>query len=238
MRVRYLIKYNKGDKIKFVSHLDIMRNIQRTFKRSGLPVEYSNGFNPHMKMSIAQPLAVGVYSDGEYMDVEFQREVSEKEIKDKFNEAAPEDIKIIDVLKIDKKYYEDGKKVEQSMAAVMEAKYLIQIKYKDIISLEEELKALLEKQQWMTLKKSKSGDKIIDIKPLVKKLFYKIEDNYLMIDTFLCCGSRQNLSPELLCNFIKENTSKVDNEAFSDIKREEMYGIKDNNMISLSKYFK
>ena len=69
MKVRYVIKFTKGENIKFIGHLDLMRTIQRIIKRSGLPVEYSKGFNPHMALSIAQPLSVGVYSDGEYLDL-------------------------------------------------------------------------------------------------------------------------------------------------------------------------
>lgn len=69
MKVRYLIKFTKEADIKFVAHLDLMRTIQRIIRRSGLPIEYSKGFNPHMTLSIAQPLSVGVYSEGEYMDI-------------------------------------------------------------------------------------------------------------------------------------------------------------------------
>ena len=69
IRDRYVIKFTKGADIKFIGHLDLMRTIQRIIKRSGLPVEYSKGFNPNMALSIAQPLSVGVYSDGEYLDL-------------------------------------------------------------------------------------------------------------------------------------------------------------------------
>ncbi|MGL5085822.1 MAG: TIGR03936 family radical SAM-associated protein, partial [Clostridium sp.] len=67
--MRYVIKYTKGAGIKFISHLDLMRTIQRIIRRTDIPMKYSKGFNPHMALSIAQPLSVGVYSDGEYMDI-------------------------------------------------------------------------------------------------------------------------------------------------------------------------
>lgn len=236
--MRYLIKYSKGYDIKFVSHLDIMRNIQRAFNRSGLPVEHSKGFNPHMIMSIAQPLSVGIYSDGEYMDVEFFEEVSEEEIKSKFNEASPVDLKIIDVLKIEKKYYDDGKKVEQSMAAIDAARYTINIRYKNVENLDEDMKKLLSKTEWITLKKSKKTEKMVNIKSMIRKLNYKIDGSTLQIDTLLSCGSRENLSPELLCNYIKDNTSYADVDLFCEVRREEMYGLKQNNLVSLFKFFK
>ena len=84
--MRYVIKFTKGDNIKFIGHLDLMRTIQRIIKRSGLPVEYSKGFNPHMSLSIAQPLSVGVYSDGEYLDLVLTEELSCEDVINKLND--------------------------------------------------------------------------------------------------------------------------------------------------------
>ena len=64
LKMRYLIKFTKEDSIKYVSHLELMRTIQRIIRRAELPVQYSQGFNPHIILSIAQPLSVGVYSKG------------------------------------------------------------------------------------------------------------------------------------------------------------------------------
>ncbi len=72
MKVR--IKYSKTGPVKFISHLDVMRYFQKVIRRSGLPVTYSQGFSPHQLMSFALPLGVGVTSDGEYMEVEFDED--------------------------------------------------------------------------------------------------------------------------------------------------------------------
>ena len=87
--MRYLIKFTKEPNIKFISHLDVLRTIQRNIRRADLPIEYSQGFNPHMATSIAQPLSVGVYSSGEYMDMVLTREMNEEEIIKRLNETAP-----------------------------------------------------------------------------------------------------------------------------------------------------
>ena len=73
--MRYLIKFTKEENIKFISHLDVLKTIQKNIRRAELPIEYSKGFNPHMSTSIAQPLSVGVYSCGEYMDMVLEREM-------------------------------------------------------------------------------------------------------------------------------------------------------------------
>ena len=86
--MRYVIKFTKGENIKFIGHLDLMRTIQRIIKRSGLPVEYSKGFNPHMSLSIAQPLSVGVYSDGEYLDLVLTESLGVGEVIEKLNASS------------------------------------------------------------------------------------------------------------------------------------------------------
>lgn len=76
----YYIKHTKADAIKFVGHLDLQKAIQRNITRANIGVAYSQGFNPHMLMSSAQPLSVGVSSDAEYLMVELETEKSEGEI--------------------------------------------------------------------------------------------------------------------------------------------------------------
>src|SRR5659263_497609 len=69
---RYIVKFSKFGYIKYISHLDLMRLFKRSFKRMGVKLEYSQGFNPHPKMGLAQPLfliAAGI-EDINYMYVD------------------------------------------------------------------------------------------------------------------------------------------------------------------------
>ncbi|MBR5733490.1 MAG: TIGR03936 family radical SAM-associated protein [Lachnospiraceae bacterium] len=70
----FRIRFAKYGVVKFIGHLDVMRYFQKVIRRSELPVSYSKGFNPHQIMSFAQPLGVGITSDGEYMEVDFDDE--------------------------------------------------------------------------------------------------------------------------------------------------------------------
>ena len=237
LKVRYLIKFTKGSEVKFVSHLDIMRTIQRTFKRAALPVDYSKGFNPHMKLSIAQPLSVGMYSLGDYLDIEFKEAVDINEIERKFNENSTKNIKLLKVVEINEPYDKDGRKIPQAMAAIDGASYKINIKYLNTDTLNSELNNMLEIKAWNILKKTKSGEKEVDIKPMVKNLKLSVEGDYLKLEAELSCGSRENLSAELLAQYIKQNTKAVDEEAFTEIVRTEMYGIKNKKLVSLWQYF-
>lgn len=233
--MRYLIKFSKEDSIKFVAHLDLMRTIQRMMKRSGLPVQYSKGFNPHINMSLAQPLAVGVYSSGDYLDAAFDEELDESTIVEKLNSSAPMGIKVFEAVKIKE---EQNKKVFKSMAAIDAAKYTIKIKYNNTEFLNQDMENLLSTHEWETIKKSKSGESKVNIRSMIKELKYEIVDNVLMIHTIVSCGSKENLSAELLAKFIQENTREAKSDAFVDIKREEMYALMKRKLVPLYKYAK
>lgn len=229
--MRYLIKYTKESEIKFISHLDVLRTIQRIIRRARLPIEYSKGFNPHMNISIAQPLSVGMYSSGEYMDVVLTEKLNEKYIKEELNQNSPAGIHILDVTMVPVK--ENEKKFPQSMALIDAAKYEIHIKYSDTNALEKELISLLQNNEWKIVKKSKSGEKLVNIKPMIKEFKFEVLKGLLKVSTVVACGSRENLSAELLSDFIKMNTSAVLKDSFTEIERKEMYAYKDKKLVSL-----
>lgn len=233
MTVRYLIKFTKEADIKFVAHLDLMRTIQRIVRRAGLPASYSKGFNPHMSLSLAQPLAVGVYSSGDYMDLELEEERDTEEIIEKLNESSPIGIKFLKAVKV---ISEDDRKLPQSMALLDAARYTIKIKSLQVEKATEEFKELIKMPEWVTSKKSKKGIKEVDIKPMIKELKYWNKDNELIINALISCGSRENLSAELLSSYISDNLKSSDKEAFIEISREEMYTLKNNKLVSLLNY--
>jgi radical SAM-linked protein len=70
---RLRLKFGRGEDLKFLSHLDLMRLWERALRRAGLPLAYSEGFTPHPQIALAAPLLVGVTSDAELMDVSLSR---------------------------------------------------------------------------------------------------------------------------------------------------------------------
>jgi len=234
LRVRYLIKYSKESEIKFVAHLDLMRTIQKVIKRAELPIEYSKGFNPHMAVSIAQPLSVGGHSNGEYMDVVLSLDLDEKDIMNKMNENTPRGIEILDVVKV---IPGEGKKPAQAMAVIDAARYTIKLKCIDCEETLKILKTLCDDSEWNIIKKSKSGEKMVNIKPLVYEFEYEVNNSMLCIKTLIACGSRSNLSAQLLANYMMENIEFINKDTFVDITREEMYAYKDEKLVTLSEFF-
>ena len=70
MTAKFRLQVTKGEEIRHISHLDYSKAVERALRRAKLPVAYSEGFNPHMKMAFASALSVGVASEAEYFDVE------------------------------------------------------------------------------------------------------------------------------------------------------------------------
>ncbi|MCM1990726.1 TIGR03936 family radical SAM-associated protein [Oceanirhabdus seepicola] len=230
--MRYLIKYTKEDKLKFLAHLDLMKTIQRLIRRSEIYVAFSQGYNPHIIMSIAQPLSVGMSSKGEYLDLVLEEEMDEKDLVERLNEVTVGGIKFLNACKVITE-----KKAPQAMALIDAARYGIKLKCTDSKKAEESLKELMKKESFVTLKKSKKGLKEADIKPLIKDLkFWPMEDS-LILNALVNCGSRSNLSANLLGEYISKNIEGVDAEAFVYVERNEMYADKDGTLVELERYF-
>jgi len=93
-KYKYLFNFCKKDLLVFISHLDLMRLFVRTFQRSGLPVLYSQGFNPHMKISLPFPLSIGITGEMEWGEVYLTQKINELEMIEKINDVLPADIQI------------------------------------------------------------------------------------------------------------------------------------------------
>lgn len=233
MKVRYVIKFTKGEGIRFVSHLDLMRTIQRVIRRSGIDIEYSKGFNPHMALSLAQPLSVGVYSDGDYLDLVLNNEMNPNELIEALNKFTTPTIKFLWAKGFEQVH--NVKRMPQTMALIDAARYIIKIDLDSEENVEKEVEELLAKPEWNTIKKTKKGEKEADIKPLVNEFKFWVKDGALVINALIATGSRENLSADLLSRYVKENVTNTNKDSFVDIKREEMYVLKGNDLVPIYK---
>lgn len=93
MKVR--VKFSKHGAMKFVGHLDIMRYFQKAIRRAAIPIRFTEGFSPHMVMSFASPLGLGLTSDGEYMDIEVKEAIPSKEAVKRLNEVMVEGMQVL-----------------------------------------------------------------------------------------------------------------------------------------------
>ena len=102
--MRMLAVFEKGERIRHIGHLDIQRSVQRGLRRSGLPVAYSNGFNPHILITFASALSTGACGTHEIMDVTMAEEVSEREFLDRMNKAMPPEMQLSQARAVDQKH--------------------------------------------------------------------------------------------------------------------------------------
>ncbi|MDR1631003.1 MAG: TIGR03936 family radical SAM-associated protein [Oscillospiraceae bacterium] len=90
------IRFDKTGRAKYVSHLDLNRCMLRAFRRSGVPIWYTEGFNPHPYMTFALPLPLGVESEQDVMDVRIDGEMENDEIVSRLNAVLPEGLRVTD----------------------------------------------------------------------------------------------------------------------------------------------
>lgn len=89
------LRFQKTGKAVYISHLDLMRVVQRIFLRAGTPIKYSEGFNPHALISICLPLSVGMASECELMDFRVTREVDLAALPETLNAVSPEGVRFL-----------------------------------------------------------------------------------------------------------------------------------------------
>lgn len=226
------VKFSKNSLIKYISHLDLMRLFQRAFRRANIPVEYSQGYNPQPKFSLATALALGTTSDGEYMDIELAKEIDPKDFINQMNEVLPEGVK---VLKAD--YTEDTKSL---MALVRWSSYIIELETLEEMNKEDVtnfIKDYLNKEEILVKKERKKKGKLtireVDIREGIKNIdILLIENNKVIIKTVLKTGSNGNLKPEILIKSLNKEGLNINCEEYK-IHRLELFTEVDEEMVTL-----
>ncbi len=168
---KIISKYSKTGNLKYISHLDVLRFIQRAVKRANIPACYSEGFNPHMKTSFGFPLSLGNESIGEYFDLEVKEKIDLNDFVENLNKVMPKEMQILKAA-----YKEDE---ESIMAKCAYVSYLINIEFENI-NLEELNNYLEEMRETGAIfnreKKNKKN------KMVIKEINTKDYINYLKLN--------------------------------------------------------
>ena len=183
------IKFRKNGVMKFIGHLDIMRYFQKAIRRAEIPIAFTSGYSPHMIMSFANPLGVGLTSDGEYFDIELTESIASKEAVRRLNEQMVDGMEIVSFVQIP-----DDKK-SKGMSIVAGADYLSSVKNGSLPEdLAEKLEAFYAQNEICVVKKTKKSEKEVDIRQMIYKLECRDGKIYMRV----AAGSVQNLKPELV----------------------------------------
>lgn len=208
----YILKYGRDDRVKYISHLDFMRCFHRTVRRTDLQFIFSQGFNPHPVMTIAQPLSVGVTSESEFMKVGFEDGYKPREIVEILNQAFPPGFKVYSCFKLNAK--------EIDITQIDKALYVVEIEHEGKADID----AFMANKELIVPKKTKSGIKDSDIRPHIFEMKEVSDINgVLTLEMIISVGSSYNLKPETVAEAMEKYCDGF-KKGFMTIHRKEMYG--------------
>lgn len=188
---RYMIRYSKQGPARYTAHLDLMRELERSMRRARLPVAFSEGFNPHPKLSIAAPLPVGTESLAELAEVEMTRAVEPGLMAESLNAVLPPGLKIREVMKMD-----DA--APALMAALERANYIVQLDGEDLSGPlpGDAVREFLDRDRVEIRRHGRDGkEKKSDIRPGIVKMEVLPGDDGLLLRMELKTGSVMNVRP-------------------------------------------
>ena len=186
--VKYRFCYSKYGEAKYVSHLDLIRLFSRVFKRAGVPLTYSEGFNPHAKLAIGLPLSVGVTSECEYMDVETDRQLTKADFE-ALNRNMP----------IGLHFNSMGERIVtmKKLADICYAAYRVTVSCSPLSS--EGVKEFCERESVIVEKTTKRKTEETDILPDIAELKLEgVTDDGVILYMVLSAGPSANLKPDLV----------------------------------------
>ena len=213
MKVR--VKFSKYGIMKFIGHLDVMRYFQKAIRRAGIDIVYTEGLSPHMVMSFASPLGVGLTSDAEYMDIEIKTPITSSEAIDALNRVGVEGIEVTGFYQIP-----EGK-ASKAMTLVAAADYTVRFRkgYEPAVDWQSGISHFFAQKSITVMKKTKKSEKEVDIRPMI----YEMSVNAGTVFLKLSSGSVANLKPELVMDAYMK-TLGIEPEPFAyEIHRCEVY---------------
>ncbi len=188
---RQRIRFSRGQEVKFISHLDIMRLWHRALIRAGISLAYSEGFNPHPRMSLAAPLAVGVTSEADLMDVTLTRFVSPHFFTSAVGQQLPPGIEILQA-------YPVAPTLPSLQSQIRCAEYKVEVETeKGQKDIESALASLLSVEHLPWQHQRDTGPRKYDLRALIDDLWLiDWRSGYCTIGMRLHCDSNGSGRPE------------------------------------------
>ena len=171
--------FEKTDNAVWISHLDLMRLFQRSFKRAGLSLKHSQGYSPRPYVSVILPLSVGVESVCELLDFDLEGEtVPNDQIRDRLNGALTEGIRVLEV-------YDEGMKIKH--LALLDCEVTLEYDHDVADGAVAAITALFSRESLTVEKKGKNGPTQQDIIPMIRRFTVTAGERELKIRAMICC---------------------------------------------------
>lgn len=198
----------------YISHLDLMRLFQRAFKRAGLHLTHTKGYNPRPSVSIALPLSLGVESRCELLDFDLDGDtVSNEEMCERLNRALVEGVRVLNV-------YDDGSKLKH--LAYLDCEVTLEYDRGIPEGAAERIGELFSRKEILVGKRSKNGVAEQNIKPMIRSLQVLEQDRELQLKAVVCCqnptlnpmqlsAAIDRYLPELTADFVRVRRVEIYN---------------------------
>ena len=224
------VKYKKEDEMIFISHLDLQRLLQRAFRRAKINLSYSEGFNPHPKMSYGNALALGVESQGEYVDIEIEDDIEVDEFLERINNQLPEGIKFIKGQEIDPK-------TPSLSSVIVYGEYIFNIDLDTPLSKEfvkSRVLNFVKSEEIIVTKTNKKGRKVeVDIRPLIKNFdLVSLDDKKVTFESTIATGSKANLNINILIPQILNMLDLEIDPREDSVLRRDLYAMEDGQLVT------
>ena len=224
------VKYKKEDEMIFISHLDLQRLLQRAFRRAKINLSYSEGFNPHPKMSYGNALALGVESQGEYVDIEIGDDIEVKEFLERINEQLPDGIKFVKGQEIDPK-------TPSLSSIIVYGEYIFNIDLEVPLSKEfvkSRVLNFVKSKEIIITKKNKKGKKVeVDIRPMIRNFdLVSLDDNRVTFVSTIATGSKANLNINILIPQILDMLNLDMDPREVGVLRRDLYKVEDGQLVT------
>ena len=205
--------FEKVGTARFISHLDLMRLFQRAFKRAGLPLTHTQGFNPRPSVSIALPLSLGAESHCELLDFDLESPVPPERIRDRLNAALIDGIRVREV-------YDNGAKIKY--LALLQSRLTLEYDGGIPAGAESAIGQLFAREALVLEKKNRNGVTQQDIIPMIRNLeISRISEGELRLDVLHCCQN-PSLNPMQLGAAIEKYLPELAPD-YIRVCREEIY---------------
>ena len=185
------IKFRKVGSLQYISHLDLQRTFARVLVRADIPMWYTQGFNPHAKVAFGLPLSVGTESECEFIDLRLDRDIPPAEVRARLNRELTAEMEISEA-------YEPTSKFTD----IAWARYEMCLRFAGADrATAEKMQSLWTTSPLLMVKKTKSGDREIDITPLVREIKVICNDdrpNEIRVRALLSASEGSYLNPEML----------------------------------------
>ena len=171
--------FEKTGNAVWISHLDLMRLFQRSFKRAGLPLKHSQGYSPRPYVSVILPLSVGVESVCELLDFDLEGESLPAElIRERLNQVLTDGIRVQDV-------YEDGAKIKN--LALLDCEVILEYDEGVPFNAADAVSELFRRSSLTVEKKGKNGPTQQDIIPMIRRINVTAGEKELSLRALICC---------------------------------------------------